>query len=87
MVISENLVQVKPAMTTPVTMVPATSTSVQTPQPVHEGSLRIESGPSGAQIMMDGTIKGINPITLQNLPVGTYNLALIWLDIPRSFNV
>ncbi len=75
-VISENLVQVKPVKTTPVTTVPTTIALIQTLPPVYEGTLRIESNPSGAQVMMNGTIKGITPLTLQNLPAGAYDLSL-----------
>ncbi|MCA1917588.1 PEGA domain-containing protein, partial [Methanospirillum hungatei] len=75
-VISENLVQVKPVQTTQVTTVPPTVAPVQTSPPVHEGTLSIVSSPSGAQVMMNRTIKGITPLTLQNLPVGAYDLTL-----------
>jgi hypothetical protein len=42
---------------------------------VPTGSLRIESDPSGAEVRLNGTIKGTTPLSL-TMPVGDYQLAV-----------
>jgi hypothetical protein len=75
--ISENLVPTKPIQTQTPVSVQTTTAPVQTAQnPVTGGNINIESVPAGAQVMMNGTIRGITPLTLNTLPVGQYSLRL-----------
>ncbi len=40
------------------------------------GSLYINSSPQGAQIYLEGVYKGLTPLTINNLPSGSYQLTL-----------
>jgi hypothetical protein len=40
------------------------------------GSLDISSSPSGASVLLDGTVKGTTPLKIDDLEVGTYKLIL-----------
>jgi len=40
------------------------------------GSLDLSSSPSGASVLLDGTIKGTTPITINDLDVGSYKLII-----------
>ncbi|HWQ68219.1 MAG TPA: PEGA domain-containing protein [Methanospirillum sp.] len=53
--------------------------SSQAPTPVStpaEGALIIESVPSGAHILMNGTVQGVTPKKIDNLPAGKYVFSL-----------
>ena len=40
------------------------------------GSLDLASSPSGASVLLDGTVKGTTPITIDDLDVGSYKLII-----------
>jgi len=40
------------------------------------GSLDLSSSPSGASVLLDGTVKGTTPITIKDLDVGSYKLII-----------
>jgi PEGA domain len=42
--------------------------------PVQNGAIYAQSSPAGAAIYMNGNFQGYSPITLQNLPPGTYSM-------------
>ncbi|MFN3699613.1 MAG: PEGA domain-containing protein, partial [Dictyoglomus sp.] len=42
------------------------------------GNLRIETNPSGASVYLDGSYKGITPLTLYSLPAKTYQLRIVF---------
>lgn len=45
------------------------------PAPVASGSLRIESDPAGAEVRLNGAVKGTTPLSV-TMPVGDYQLAV-----------
>lgn len=72
-VVSASLKPVKTVTTT----VPPTAAPIQTTQQgLTTGTLTIESIPAGAQVMMNGTMKGVTPVTLESLPAGEYSFTL-----------
>jgi hypothetical protein len=54
------------------TLNPVTTPTI-TP-PVQNGAIYVQSNPSGAAIYMNGNFQGYSPITLPNLPPGTYSM-------------
>ena len=42
--------------------------------PVQKGAIYAQSNPAGAAIYMNGTLQGYSPITIPNLPPGTYSM-------------
>jgi hypothetical protein len=56
------------------------------PSAVIEGSVTIVSRPAGAQVLIDGTVRGVTPLKL-SLPVGTYDLELQGDAAKRSLTV
>jgi hypothetical protein len=40
--------------------------------PVRTGRLQVESEPSGAKVFVDGRNRGVTPLTIESLPVGTH---------------
>jgi outer membrane protein assembly factor BamB len=40
------------------------------------GSIKISSDPNGAEVYFNGTYKGVTPITITNVPIGTYSVVL-----------
>ena len=54
------------------------------------GVLVVDSTPSTAQVYVDGELKGQTPLTLYNLPVGTYNVIVKkegYIDFEGTVNV
>ena len=49
-------------------------------------SLLVNSSPSGAEVMIDGKDFGITPITINNLLIGDYNVALVKQGYAPCFN-
>ena len=43
-------------------------------QPVQKGTIYSQSNPAGAAIYMNGNLQGYSPITIPNLPPGTYSM-------------
>jgi hypothetical protein len=56
------------------------------PPAVVEGRVTIVSRPAGAQVLIDGTSRGVTPLTL-SLPAGTYDLELQGDTAKRSLTV
>jgi len=54
---------------TTLTTVPATTAT-----PAQSGSIQVHSVPTGATVSLDDTAKGITPITLYSVPVGTHTV-------------
>lgn len=55
----------------------ATLNPVQTPTtipPAQKGAIYAQSNPAGAAIYMNGALQGYSPITIPNLPPGTYSM-------------
>lgn len=50
--------------------------SVEAPQPQAYGSLRLATEPSGARAWLDGREVGRTPLTVSDVPAGTYTLTL-----------
>jgi hypothetical protein len=42
--------------------------------PVQKGAIYVQSNPAGAAIYMNGNLQGYSPITIPNLPPGTYSM-------------
>jgi len=40
------------------------------------GALKVESSPSGAQVLLDGKARGVTPLTLKDLPTGKHEVML-----------
>jgi hypothetical protein len=60
-----------PAGTSPV---PSRDAAGSRPAPVPAGSLRVRSTPSGARVSVNGTNRGTTPLTVRDLPLGTYRI-------------
>jgi hypothetical protein len=61
---------------TPVTVSPGKTASVSATLAVATGTISANSTPPGATIVLDGTIKGITPANLTDIPVGSHTLVL-----------
>ena len=70
--ISEEPIRTQTPMST---QLPAASVQI-TQNPVTGGNMSIESVPAGSQVTMNGTIRGITPLTLNTLPGGQYSRML-----------
>ncbi len=76
--ITASLVLIPAPTTTATTQVQptGTTTSQQTTPAGGVGSLAVTTTPSGAQVYVDGVLKGITPATIPGLPAGTHVLLL-----------
>jgi hypothetical protein len=54
-------------------------------RPVVEGSLRLESDPQGAAVEVDGSLRGLTPLSL-TLPPGTYAIAIVHAGHRQAFS-
>jgi hypothetical protein len=57
---------------------------------VTTGTLSVDSTPRGASVSVDGQHKGITPVTVPNLPAGSYTLSLTlagYQDITEMFSI
>jgi hypothetical protein len=66
------------------------TTYISEPLTVQTGSISISSNPSSANVYRDGTFKGITPITLKNIPVGSHTIKLTksgYNDISKTVTV
>jgi len=52
------------------------TTTVSETMVLQTGSIKISSDPIGAEIYFDGTYKGLTPITITSVPVGTHTVVL-----------
>jgi hypothetical protein len=55
------------------TLNPQPTTTITIP-PVQKGAIYAQSNPAGAAIYMNGILQGYSPITIPNLPPGTYSM-------------
>jgi hypothetical protein len=76
--ITASLVLIPALATTATTPVQPTATAPPTPTTPSGGygSLAVTTSPSGAQVYVDGVLKGITPATIPGLPAGTHSLLL-----------
>ncbi len=73
-----------------VTVSSGKTASVSTTLTAQTGSISISSNPSGTNVYLDGTSKGITPITLKNIPVGSYTIKLTksgYTDLSKTVTV
>jgi len=53
-----------------------TTTFVDWGQGVKTGSLKVTSSPPGARVLMGAEIKGVTPVTVEHVPVGTHEIVV-----------
>lgn len=51
-------------------------TAPPSPAPVEAGNLSITTDPPGSEVLVDGQMRGVAPITLRDLPVGQHRVAV-----------
>lgn len=73
------------SFTTSFTLEAGDSLSVAVEPPIpQQGTICISSVPDGAEVYLDGELKGKTPTTIENVPIGTYRLSLKKRDYPIS---
>jgi TonB family protein len=63
-----------PPPSTSLAAVPTTTSTLPPPPPVLQGSLHVESDPSGATVTVDGQTLGITPLDVSELSLGTHEV-------------
>ena len=48
----------------------------EAPAPVEPGVISVETRPAGAEVRVDGELKGTSPIEIDNLPVGSHEVEI-----------
>jgi len=73
---------VEPAVTKPIAPIqPPTQTLTESkPPPPPQGSLSIATDPSGAKVIVDGSIVKTSPASISDLPVGKHHLQIVLSD-------
>lgn len=74
--VTASLVLIPAPATTATTQVQPTGTATQTSPAGGYGSLAVTTSPSGAQVYVDGILKGITPATIPGLSAGNHVLLL-----------
>lgn len=75
---TERSVQDSPANAVP--PVPPESSVVPPPSvsaPANRGQLLVRSSPAGAQVLVNGSVRGVTPLTLKDVPYGTQTVRVI----------
>ena len=74
------LIEPVPAKPAPPPRPPDVNVAELKPPPAAQGGLSIDTAPSGAKVIVDGSVVNVSPVSIPNLPPGKHHLQIVLPD-------